>query len=463
MLGIGTLTARLVAGAVIWIAVALVAGGFLLASLFKEHVNRSFDRRLQTLLEAVVAVTDVDASANGVIRVLGPQGDPRFTQPYSGLYWQINEGDKVRLASRSLWDQTVALRDAPTIRLDDGTAARRYEARGPRNQRLRVIERDITLENEGPVLRYAVAGDLAQVEEEFHPFMVTLIWSLSVLGAGLVAAVLIQVHIGLKPLDRLRVALGRIRTGRAERLEGNFPSEVRPLVDEANQLISHIDEAVERARTHVGNLAHALKTPLSVLANEANRADGALAEMVSRETEAMQERIGHHLARAQTAATAGVLGQRTELAPVLDGLARALRKMYADKSLAIDISWDGDGDSGGGGTALAFHGDAHDLEEMLGNLMENACKWAQERVRITAAPAPQGRLRITVEDDGPGLPPAQREVVLGRGERLDENVPGSGLGLAIVAEIAGLYDGSLALADTPLGGLLALLDLPAAG
>ena len=462
MKGIGTLTVRLVAGAAIWIAVALVAGGFLLAALFKDHINRSFDRRLQTLLEAVVAVTDVDPGARGVIRVLGPQGDPRFTQPYSGLYWQINEGDKVRLASRSLWDQTLALRDAPKTQLADGTVARRYEARGPRNQRLRVIERNITLDTEGPVLRYAVAGDQAQVEEEFRPFIVTLIWSLSVLGAGLVAAVLIQVYFGLKPLDKLRIALGRIRTGSTERLEGDFPTEVRPLVDEANQLISHIDEMVERARTHVGNLAHALKTPLSVLANEADRADGPLAEMVTRETAAMQERITHHLTRARTAATAGVLGQRTELAPVLDGLTRALRKMYADKPFAFEISCDGDGDGDGDAPALAFHGDAHDLEEMLGNLLENACKWAKERVRVTAAPAALGRLRISVEDDGPGLQPEQREIVLARGKRLDENVPGSGLGLAIVEEIAGLYDGSLSLDHAPLGGLMAILELPAA-
>jgi signal transduction histidine kinase len=320
-----------------------------------------------------------------------------------------------------------------------------------------VIERDITLDTEGPVLRYAVAGDLAQVEEEFRPFMVTLIWSLGILGAGLVAAVLIQVYIGLKPLDRLRIALGGVRTGRTERLEGDFPSEVRPLVDEANQLISHIDEVVERARTHVGNLAHALKTPLSVLANEADRADGPLAETVMRETNAMQERIGHHLTRARTAATAGVLGQRTELVPVLDGLARTLKKMHADKSLAIEISCPGDGDA-----ALAFHGDAHDLEEMLGNLMDNACKWAEQRVRITAAPAPQGRLSISVEDDGPGLRPEQREIVLARGKRLDENVPGSGLGLAIVEEVAGLYEGSVSLDHAPLGGLLVVLDLPAA-
>jgi len=458
MLRIGTLTARLVAVAVVWIGAALVAGGFLLAALFEAHVDRAFDRRLDTLLEALVAVTDADTGAKGVIRVLGPQGDPRFNQPYSGLYWQINQGRKIRLASRSLWDKTLTLKDVPAVSNTEGVPVRRYEAVGPRVQRLRVIERDITLDEAGPVLRYAVAGDLAQVDAEFRPFMVTLIWSLSVLGIGLITAVMIQVYIGLRPLDHLREALGRVRAGGAERLEGDFPSEVRPLVDEANQLISHIGEVVERARTHVGNLAHALKTPLSVLANEADRGEGPLAEAVSRETAAMQQRIDHHLARARTAATAGVLGQRAELAPVVDGLGRALRKMYEDKGLAIEIICNGEGPRG----ALAFRGDAHDLEEMLGNLMENACKWATTRVRITAAPSADGRLRITVEDDGPGLKPDERAVVLARGKRLDETVPGSGLGLAIVSEIAGLYDGGLSLDTAALGGLSATLDLPQA-
>ncbi|MDX1484796.1 MAG: sensor histidine kinase [Alphaproteobacteria bacterium] len=457
-MGIGTLTARLVVVAVVWIAVALVAGGFLLAALFESHVNRSFDRRLETLLEALVAVTDADTGAKDVIRVLGPQGDPRFDQPYSGLYWQINDGGTMRLASRSLWDQTLALRTVAPAQNPDGIPLRRYETAGPRGQRLRVIERDITLEENGPTLRYAVAGDLAQVEEEFRPFVVTLIWSLTVLGLGLVVAVLIQVYVGLRPLDRLREALGRVRAGRAERLEGDFPSEVRPLVDEANQLIAHIGDVVERARTHVGNLAHALKTPLSVLANEADRADGPLADAVARETAAMQERIDHHLARARTAATAGVLGQRAEVRAALDGLGRALKRMYAEKALDLDIACDDDASDG----PLSFRGDAHDLEEMLGNLMENACKWANTRVTVEAKAAEGGRMRVTVEDDGPGLGPEDREAALTRGRRLDETVPGSGLGLAIVSEIAGLYDGALTLDDAALGGLSATLDLPRA-
>ncbi len=315
-----------------------------------------------------------------------------------------------------------------------------------------MIERPIKFAANGPSYRYAVAGDLAEVAAEIRPFRVTLAWSLGVLGLGLVAAVLIQVHFGLEPLRKLRIALARIRAGRAERIEGDFPGEVEPLVEEANALIAHIGEVVERARTHVGNLAHALKTPLSVIANEAAAGEGPLAETVARETRLMQTRIEHHLARARTAASAGVIGQRAEAAPVIDALTRTLAKMYADKGLSFDSTVD-DG--------LAFRGDAQDLEEMLGNLMENACKWAISEVRVTAAMA-GGRLSIAVEDDGPGLKPDDRARVVARGARLDESVPGSGLGLNIVSEIAALYGGTLRLDAAALGGLRAEIDLPAA-
>ena len=315
-----------------------------------------------------------------------------------------------------------------------------------------MIERPISFAADGPTYRYVVAGDLAEVAAEIRPFRVTLAWSLGVLGLGLAAAVLIQVHFGLQPLRKLRIALARIRAGRAERIEGDFPGEVRPLVEEANALIAHIGEVVERARTHVGNLAHALKTPLSVLANEAGAGEGPLAETVARETRLMQTRIDHHLARARTAASAGVIGQRAEVTPVIDALARTLAKMYADKGLSFDSAVE-DG--------LAFRGDAQDLEEMLGNLMENACKWATSKVRVTVATV-EGRLSVAVEDDGPGLKPDDRVRVIARGARLDELVPGSGLGLNIVSEIAALYGGTFTLDAAALGGLKAVLDLPAA-
>ncbi len=450
MLRADTLAFRLVAFALAWIAVGLVAGGLLLAALFDTQVRRSFDARLGVLLETLVAVTEPDPETG--LRLIGLPGEPRFDRPFSGWYWQVEQGGETRLVSRSLWDQTLAL---PALRPPQGNDGfLRYEAVGPRGQRLRVLERPIVFGNEGPVFRYIVAGDLAEVEEEIRPFRLTLAWSLGLLGAGLAAAVLIQVWFGLTPLRRLRIALARIRAGRADRIEGNFPGEVEPLVEEANALIAHIAQVVERARTHVGNLAHALKTPLSVLANEAARGEGPLAEAVARETALMQTRVEHHLARARTAASAGILGQRTELGPVVEALARTLRRMYAGREIAIEVALESD-------DGLAFRGDSQDFEEMLGNLMENACKWARSRVRVSACRR-GARLAVTIEDDGTGLKPEDRAHATRRGARLDETVPGSGLGLNIVSEIAELYGGTLALGDAALGGLAATLDLPAA-
>ncbi|MFT5540416.1 MAG: signal transduction histidine kinase [Alphaproteobacteria bacterium] len=451
MIAPGTIGFRLIAFALVWIAGALVAGGLLISSLFEDHVRRAFDARIEVLLETLVAVTDADPATG--VRLLGAQGEPRFERPFSGWYWQISDSDiisnKIRLASRSIWDQTLALPSPPPAPGTDGLA--RYQIKGPRDQVLRVIERPISFAENGPRFRYAVAADIAEVTAELRPFRVALSWSLGLLGLGLILAVIFQVHFGLGPLRRLREALAHIRAGRAERIEGDYPGEVRPLVEEANQLIAQVSAVVERARTHVGNLAHALKTPLSVLAVEADKETGPLAEMVTRETTLMRERIDHHLSRARTAASARVIGQRTETGPVIAALARTLRRMHVDRKIMIDTLSDD----------FAFRGDAQDLEEMLGNLMDNACKWARQRVAITAR-AEGGRLIIIVEDDGPGLAPEDRARVLARGTRLDETVPGSGLGLDIVSEIAALYGGTLTLNDAALGGLRATLDLPAA-
>lgn len=453
MIGPGTIGFRLIAFALAWIVGAIVAGGLLLGALFEDHVRRGFDRRLDVLLETLVTVTDADPLTG--VRLLGAQGEPRFERPFSGWYWQIMDGGGVRLSSRSLWDQALALPARPPAADTDGVI--RYDIAGPRGQRLRVTERPIRFESDGRPFRYAVAGDLAEVAAELRPFRVTLAWSLGLLGLGLIIAVIIQVRFGLVPLRRLREALARVRDGQAEKLEGEFPGEIRPLVSEANQLIAHVSDVVERARTHVGNLAHALKTPLTVLSVEAEKAqkraggDSTLAAIVARETAQMRERINHHLSRARTAA-AGVLGQRTEVLPVAEGLARTLARMHADRIIDIALAVPG---------GLAFRGDTQDLEEMLGNLMENACKWGRRAVRVGGAEAPGGRIILSVEDDGPGLRPEDRAHALTRGGRLDESVPGSGLGLNIVSEIAALYGGRLTLGNAALGGLRAELELPA--
>jgi len=441
---INSLAFRLVAGAGLWITAALAAGGFQLSSMFEDSVERSFEARLEVYLDSLIAVSRTGAA--GGIELARGLGEPRFTQPNSGWYWQISGPDGPLLRSRSLWDMTLSPRAS-----EDG-AVRTSEFSGPDGRNLRLAERTVTLPGFPHRLRYMVAAEDSEIDREVARFNKALIWSLASLGIGLIAAVLIQVRFGLIPLRRMRAALTDIRAGRAEKLSGEFPAEVQPLADELNALLEHNARVVERARTHVGNLAHALKTPLAVLSNEATRETGPLAQSVARQTAVMRRQIDRNLSRARAAATAGVLGARTPVLPVIEDLKRTLERIHAERRIAIEIT---------GEREAAFRGERQDLEEMLGNLMDNGCKWARARVGVAIACADE-RLRIIVEDDGPGLSAEERMQLFQRGKRLDEAVPGSGLGLAIVRDIAGLYDGSVALDEGALGGLKVTLTLPAA-
>ncbi|MDJ0893657.1 MAG: ATP-binding protein [Alphaproteobacteria bacterium] len=418
----------------------------LLSNLFADNVERSFDARLVAQLDGLIAAADLNPE--GTIELARPLSDPLFEQVFSGRYWQISgeAADAALQRSRSLWDQELSL--APS---DAAAGIRRRDGDGPEGQRLRLVERHITLPGGAGVYRFAVAADRAEITREIRAFRAALAWSLGALGLGLIIAVIIQVRYGLSPLKRIGRAVADIRAGRAEDMAGDYPTEVMPLVTELNALIDHNAQVVARARTHVGNLAHALKTPLTVLANEA---DGGRpgAETVRRQTELMRGQVDRYLARARTAAAGDVLGARTPVRAVAADLARTLARIHEEKAPDIRVR---------GESWIAFRGERQDLEEILGNLMDNACKWAAAAVQVDIRVA-AGRLRVSVEDDGPGLPAAERVAALERGRRLDEAVPGSGLGLAIVQDIAGLYGGSVTLGESALGGLLVTLDLPAA-
>lgn len=445
---INSLAFRLVAGAGLWIAAALAAGGFALSSIFEDLAERSFDARLEVYLESLIAVSRTGNA--GRLELARGLGEPRFTRPYSGWYWQISGAQGPVLRSRSLWDMTLDSMKGDA-QPDKAGSAQPYVSEGPDGRQLRIAERVVTLPSYPHRLDYMVAAEPSEVMLEVRRFNVVLIWALASLGGGLVLAVLIQVHFGLIPLRRMRAALAAIRAGQNERLEGNFPAEVQPLAEEVNELLDHNAEIVERARTHVGNLAHALKTPLAVLGNEAVRGSGPLAESVARQTAVMRRQVGHYLTRARTAATGRVLGVRTLVFPVLEDLKRTLERIHIERRIAISL---------GGDVEAAFRGERQDLEEMLGNLMDNGCKWA--RTRLAVAVARRGeRLAIEIEDDGPGLSPEERQQLFQRGKRLDEAVPGSGLGLAIVRDIAELYGGSVELDKASLGGLRVALTLPA--
>ncbi len=441
-----SLTGRILLAASLWMAVVLVAGGILLSLLFRETLDRNLDARLSVLLDNLIGVSNV--ADEGIISLFRAMVDPRFDQPYSGWYWQISEQGQEPFRSRSLWDQELSA-DLLTVH---STPHYRH-AEGPEQQQLRVIERDIILADSDRTFRFIVAADTSEILDDIAQFNKTLLIWLAALGAGLIAAMVIQVRYGLRPLRRIRSSLTRIRTGEKARLESDFPNEVMPLVDEMNALLSHNEAIVERARTHVGNLAHSLKTPLTVISNEASmNPDNPMSEIVERHAGAMSRNIHHHLARARAAARGSIIGSRTRVEPVLDDLKRVLLRIYNDRGIKIGIEAES-------GVQLAIRGERQDLEEMLGNLMDNACKWARTEVRVTVA-LNNGRVFVTVEDDGPGIAAEARAQVFGRGERIDESVPGTGLGLSIVKDIAELCEGEITLAESELGGLKASLSLP---
>lgn len=467
-----SLAARLIAAAAIWTLLGLLVGGYALSGLFRSSVEADFDARLRADLDEMIAAAE--PTSEGALSLQGRFADPRFERVYSGWYWQITpEGPKGPLTnlaqiSRSLWDHYFTFGQpvvtSASLRVSDSITSRGLEwghAEGPDGQKVRFVSRRIEFPvtptaPKGPTRAFSllIAADVTQVENEVAKFNGTLFWSLAILGIGLIAAIFVQVRIGLQPLNRVSRALARIREGQARRLEGRFPAEIAPLASELNSLIEHSAEVVGRARTHVSNLAHFLKTPLSVLANEAAAHPGLLADAVLKQVAVMRRQVDHYLSRARAAGAVDVLGNRTSVKPVIDDLARVLTRIHADRRLTIDVDCP---------TNLAFRGERQDLEEMAGNLIDNACKWANARVVITAHKNSGTWLELTVGDDGEGIDPEERERVGERGERLDESVPGTGLGLAIVRDIAKLYGGSLALDDSPLGGLAVRLTLPAIG
>jgi signal transduction histidine kinase len=455
-----SLALRLFVSAAIWAVVILVIAGVVLSSLYRAAVERSFDGRLGVYLRTLVA--DVASPEEGSDKFSQSLGEPLFELPLSGWYWQVTRLDTARpevRSSRSLWDTTLPSLERLGVAAN-AIGAREGYVKGPEDQKLRQVERNVDLGEDGRFL-VAVAGDAAEIDEDTHSFDRTLIATFSVLTIVLLLITTFQVRFGLAPLKRISASLAAIRSGTAERLEGDFPVEIAPLARETNALIEANREIVARARTHVGNLAHALKTPLSVMKNEASaHRDDAFAAKVSEQVEIMRDQVARHLERARLAAgMASVIGTITEVRPVLAALARTMEKIHHARGLAIDLDAPED---------AKFRGERQDLEEMIGNLVDNACKWAQSRVAIEMFAqrlvAADGRplVRITVDDDGPGLSPSQREQVARRGRRLDETKPGSGLGLSIVVELASLYGGELNLGTAPIGGLRAELVLPGA-
>ena len=451
----GSLRLRLLGATLVTLALALAGAHSWLGGLFRDHVMRQFDATLVQQLDQLTARLAFDPQGQPLI---DPQrlSDPRWARPYSGLYWQLDrlsdDGQTRRglLRSRSLWDAELQL---AADMLADG-ALHTHDSRGPQGERLRVVERSLVVADQPRARwRLMVAADTREALTAVDDFQGVLAASLAALGLLLALAALAQVTVGLAPLKTLQRSLQRVREGHAQRLEGRFPAEVQPLIDDFNGVLDRNAEVVARARTQAGNLAHALKTPLAVLENAASQpANPELGALVREQVALAHRHIHWHLARARAAAQQGG-GQRTPLAPLLDTLLRVMDKLHADRALDLGLDpvpsdW-------------AFAGEEQDLQEMLGNLLDNACRNARTAVQVQVQRT-DGQLEIAVDDDGPGIAPEQRTAVLQRGVRLDESTPGSGLGLAIVVELAQLYGGTLALDTSAAGGLSARLRLPAA-
>ncbi|MCC8951542.1 sensor histidine kinase [Bradyrhizobium sp. Arg62] len=457
-MGGSSLATRLFVSATAWVVVILAITGVILSSVYRDATERAFDRRLNLYLRTLIAeVATPDEPADRQFQSLG---EPLFDLPLSGWYWQITRTDTEKgetRASRSLWDKKLPKLEEHGAELTAAGVRLGY-VDGPEGQSLRVVERPVDLGADGKFL-VSVAGDATEIFDETRSFDYYLGGTFAALGIVLLLTTIFQVRYGLAPLKRISDAIADIRSGRAERLEGRFPVEIAPLARETNALIDANREIVERSRTHVGNLAHAIKTPLSVIVNEAaaHTAD-PFASKVLEQADLMRDQVAHHLERARIAARATIVSTITDVAPVIEALRRTMEKIHRDRDLSIEANAD---------PAARFRGERQDLEEMVGNLVDNACKWAASQVfvEVTVVPPEASgagpRLRIVVDDDGRGLSEAERAQVSRRGQRLDESKPGSGLGLSIVTDLAGLYGGKLTLNNAPIGGLRAKLTLPA--
>lgn len=448
-----SLGARLFVSAALCCALVLMLAGFGLTTFYRRSAERGFDERLSVYIKELVA--DLAAPPEAERQAIGDLGEPRFDLPLSGWYWQIIrlDGDRptVRTSRSLVGGQLPKLLDQQLP--PNARGLRENYISGPDERSLRILEREIDVGEDGQ-FTVAVAAPTDEIDGDIRDFRFTLTMTFLLLGLALVASTIVQVRFGLRPLVRLGSAVGAVRTGDAPRIAGRYPPDLAPLAGELNQLIDANREILERARTQVGNLAHALKTPLSIMQNEAEAGEGALPQLVKTQAAIMRDQVQYYLDRARAAALSGALGGVSEVAPSLDALIRTFAKISQGRGITGSHNIP---------AGARFRGERQDFEEMLGNLLDNAFKWAESTVEVSLAPpdnAGAGRIALLIDDDGPGLPDDAKTDVLKRGRRLDETTPGSGLGLSIVVDMAKLYGGELSLETSPLGGLRARLVLP---
>ena len=441
---IGSLTRRMIVVAALWITLLLLAGGFALERVQTASVVRNFDDQLEYVLNAMIAASEI--GPDGEVRFNRPPADQRFIEPYSGVYFQVSGEGADAFPSRSLWDRRLRVSTQ-----HNDVEVHKYNSDEFAGEPLRIVERDIVLPGSAIRWRFQVAQSRDTIDGQIREIRATLFWSFLVLGIGLLLLAALQTVYGLWPLRRVRREVSQIRSGEKTRVSGEFPTEIRPLTEEINQLLAHSEAQAEEARRHAGNLAHALKTPLTVITNAATARSPDLADTVCREAIVMRRQVDHHLARARAIGRRTSAHARSVVWESVDAVQRAVDRLY--EHVTVDIA---------GNRTVQVRVERQDLDEMIGNLVENAAKYGGGRVFVTVEPHDK-TVDVLVEDDGPGISENERGLLFQRGARLDTTgKPGTGLGLAIVRDVAKIYGGSVSLEESEdLGGLLARLTLPA--
>ena len=441
----GSLSRRMILVAAIWIAVLLGSGGFALDRVLSQAVTRNFDDQLEYVLRSLLNSSEIGPEGE-VIFTREAAADQRFVEPYSGLYWQVSGKGREDFPSRSLWDRRLAFGGT-----HDDRNVHFYDSAQFPDEKLRIVERDVVLPGSKVHWRFQVAQSRDGLDAQITTLRRTLVRSFALLGLGLIVMAALQTFYGLWPLRRVREEIARMRAGQSSRVSSAMPVEVAPMVEELNALIEHNERQAEEARRHAGNLAHALKTPLTVIMNAATAQSDDLDDTVIREARTMRRQVDHHLARARAVGRRGSAHSRAEVWPSLEAVERAVGRLY--RHVRIDVT---------GPRGLQVHVERQDLDEMLGNLIENAAKYGGGSVFVTVG-AQAGFVEFLVEDDGIGIPEEERVRIFDRGVRLDTGKPGTGLGLAIVRDVAEIYEGNVSLEESEdLGGLLVRLRLPAA-
>jgi signal transduction histidine kinase len=439
--GARSLTARLMLVAALGALPVLVIAGATLLWLFYERIESKYDAFLTAYQQQLIAGAEL--TVNGTLRLRAQPADPHFDLPFSGWYWQVSALDRTLAQSVS----AGPLQGAEGLSISSFEGAEDWI--GPGGVELRAVARAVRLPGSDEPIRVVVTGPHAEIDREVLAFGIQLALALGGLGLAFLLATALQVRYGLLPLGALREALQVVRKGTAPRLAGDYPREVAPLVDELNEVLAHNQALISRARVQAGNLAHGLKSPLTVLRQELTEIKNERGEILRDQVALIADQVERVLARIRAAGPLSAVSGHARVAPVLQDLAFSLDIIHRERGVALQIQCPAD---------ATFAGDAADLAEMLGNLMDNACKWARNKV-LVAVTAAEG-LTVVIDDDGPGIPAARRDAALKRGARLDQFMPGTGLGLDIVREMSELYRGSLQLDDSPSGGLRARLELP---